>query len=121
MKLQVVGCSHHSTPIEFRERLAFSPEEACDVLDRWNESFPGIEAVLLSTCNRTEIYAATENGEVPSQEQIATFLAQFHDLDAGEVNEHLYQSETMRPSGTCSRWPAVCTAWWSARPRSFRK
>jgi len=94
MKVQVVGCSHHNTPIEFRERLAFSPEQTCEALEQWRRTFPEVEAVLLSTCNRTELYAATENGEVPSQEQVAGFLARFHDLDPAEVSEHLYQHDS---------------------------
>jgi len=91
MKVQVVGCSHHNPPIEFRERLAFGPEQTCEALEQWHRTFPGVEVVLLSTCNRTEVYAAAENGEVPSQEQVAGFLARFHDLDPTDVNGHLYR------------------------------
>ena len=60
MLVQVVGCSHHGTSIAVRERLAFTPEQTREALDHWRRVFPGVEAVLLSTCNRVEIYAATE-------------------------------------------------------------
>ena len=60
MLVQVVGCSHHGTSIALRERLAFSPEQTREALDHWRRVFPGVEAVLLSTCNRVEVYAATE-------------------------------------------------------------
>ncbi len=91
MLAQVVGCSHRGTSIALRERLAFTAEQTREALDQWRRVFPGVEAVLLSTCNRVEIYAATEGVGEPSLDQIATFLARFHDLDPAGVVERLYQ------------------------------
>ncbi len=91
MLAQVVGCSHHGTSIALRERLAFSPEQVREALDQWRRVFPGVEAVLLSTCNRVELYAATEQGNEPRFDQIAGFLARFHALEPSDVAEHLYQ------------------------------
>jgi glutamyl-tRNA reductase len=91
MLARVVGCSHHGTSIALRERLAFSAEQLREALDHWRRMFPGVEAVLLSTCNRVELYAATEGETEPSLDQIAGFLARFHGLDPAEVVEHLYQ------------------------------
>jgi glutamyl-tRNA reductase len=91
MKLQVVGCSHHGTSLAVRERLAFSPEQTCTALERWRQAFPGAEAVVLSTCNRVEIYAATENHAPPTRQQVAEFLARFHGLEPAEVAEHLFE------------------------------
>ena len=56
MNLNLVGCSHHNAAIEIRERLAFNDEQAEDLLKRYYAAFPKSEAVLLSTCNRTELY-----------------------------------------------------------------
>ena len=50
-----------------------------------------MEAVLLSTCNRVELYLACENGEAPSGPQAADFLARFHGLPAREIFKHLYE------------------------------
>jgi glutamyl-tRNA reductase len=91
MRVQVVGCSHHGTSISVRERLAFTPEEASEALDRWRRVFPKVEAVLLSTCNRVELYSATESADPPTHEQVAGFLARFHELDPAEVFEQLYR------------------------------
>jgi glutamyl-tRNA reductase len=91
MLVQVVGCSHHGTSISLRERLAFTPEQTREALDHWRRVFPGVEAVLLSTCNRVEIYAATERETEPSLDQIAQFLARFHGLETADVIERLYQ------------------------------
>ena len=92
MNMQIVGCSHHGTPIALRERLAFSPEQVHDALDRWRREFPGVEAVLLSTCNRVEVYcAADENAVVPDRRRVADFLARFHGLDPSDLLDHLYR------------------------------
>ncbi len=91
MLLEVVGCSHHNATIEVREKLAFSPAQTREAIDRWRQVFPQVEAVLLSTCNRVEIYTAAETGSGPTLEQVAAFLAQFHDLDPGFILQYLYQ------------------------------
>jgi glutamyl-tRNA reductase len=91
MLIQVVGCSHHGTSLSVRERLAFSPAQVREALDHWRRVFPGVEAVLLSTCNRVEVYAATEQDRGPGLDQIAGFLARFHGLDPADVAEHLYE------------------------------
>ncbi len=92
MKLQVVGCSHHSSSIEVRERLAFTPEQAQDALGRLRDRFPQSEAVLLSTCNRVELYLASELPHgLPSHHDIVQFLAEYHGLDAAEVFDELYE------------------------------
>ena len=52
-----IGTSHHVAPIEFRERLAFSEEQLIESLQHLRESDQVQEAVILSTCNRVEVYA----------------------------------------------------------------
>jgi len=93
MKIQVVGCSHHGTAIAVRERLAFTHQQASEALDRWRRVFKRVEAVLISTCNRVEVYAATENAAAPSFEQVADFLARFHGIEPAEVRGQLYRFE----------------------------
>lgn len=90
MNVQVVGCSHHSAPVEFRERLAFGPEQARAALRAWCQAFPGVEAVLLSTCNRVEVYTAGLGQQPPGLEQVAGFLADFHRMQSSELAGRLY-------------------------------
>ena len=90
MLFEVVGCSHHQTDVEVREKLAFTPEQAREALSQWRTQFPQVEAVLLSTCNRVEIYIASESDSVPTVEQVAKFIAEFHDLDPQLILENLY-------------------------------
>ncbi len=92
MKLQMVGCSHHNSPVEVRERLAFSPEQARDALVQLRQRFPDAEAVLISTCNRVELYTATEAADgCPSHHEMVEFLARFHGLQPVEVFDGLFE------------------------------
>ena len=90
MNVQVVGCSHHGTSIVIRERLAFGRQQAEEALRQWRLAFRDVEGVLLSTCNRVEIYAASESAAIPGVEEIGGFLARFHQLDASEIVPHLF-------------------------------
>jgi len=56
ISLAVIGVSHHTAPVEIRERMAFGSSEASRALLELREELGVEEAVLLSTCNRTEIY-----------------------------------------------------------------
>ena len=86
MKLQMIGCSHHHTDVAFREKLAFQPNQVVEALAKMRTVFPQTEAVLLSTCNRVEIYAAAENEEdCPSAQQLINFVANYHGLDVAEI------------------------------------
>jgi glutamyl-tRNA reductase len=92
MKLQVIGCSHHGSSVEIRERLAFSPAQVRDALHRLRSLYPHTEAVVLSTCNRVELYFAAERPEFcPTHHDIVEFLAGFHGLDALEVFHELFE------------------------------
>lgn len=88
MKWSVVGWSHHQTPIDLRERLAFSPEQVQSALKQFSQQFPDVECVLLSTCNRVEIYVAAEE-DCPSAEQLIPFVAKFHGMAPEELRGHL--------------------------------
>jgi glutamyl-tRNA reductase len=92
MKLQMVGCSHHNAPLAIRERLAFNTEQAAAALARWRAEFPQTEAVLLSTCNRVEVYTASESSKIgPTHHQVAGFLAECHGMDLAAVFDDLFE------------------------------
>lgn len=91
MMLVVVGCSHRNTAVEVRERLAFNDAKLGLGLDELGSRY-GCEAVILSTCNRVELYLARTDATVPMDlELIAEFLAQFHGLPLEQVRPHLYE------------------------------
>lgn len=92
MKLQMVGCSHRHSSVATRERLAFSPQQAAAALDDLRQRFPGTEAVLLSTCNRVEVYTAAEIPEQgPTHQDVAEFLARFHGLHVYDIFDDLLE------------------------------
>ena len=94
MKLQMIGCSHHHTDVAFREKLAFQPNQVVEALAKMRIAFPQSEAVLLSTCNRMEIYAAAEEEEnCPSVQQLIDFLANYHGLAPEEIANELQPLE----------------------------
>ncbi|QDU87358.1 Glutamyl-tRNA reductase [Pirellulimonas nuda] len=90
MKLRMVGCSHHGADASVRERLAFSRDEASALLADWRTHHPGIEAVLLSTCNRVELYAASPHSELPPCTRLLTRrLADARHASVEEVGRQL--------------------------------
>lgn len=92
MKLQMVGCSHHHSSVAVRERLAFSANQVGPALDALRERFPRAEAVLLSTCNRVEVYTACEDPQqAPSHEQVAQFMADFHAVPMYQIFSDLFE------------------------------
>ncbi|MDR0705540.1 MAG: glutamyl-tRNA reductase [Planctomycetaceae bacterium] len=77
MNLRIVGLNHRSASIELREHLTFSPKQIAEALTVWRNTTADTEAVLLSTCNRTEFYVASANDIVlPSTERLLSFLLQ---------------------------------------------
>ena len=76
MKLLLVGCNYKTAPIELREKLAFDGPKLSAAL-RELESRYGCEAVILSTCNRVELYLARAHDQpLPDAGVIAEFLAE---------------------------------------------
>lgn len=92
MRIQMVGCSHHNATVERRERLSFTAQQAKAALNSFRQAFPAVEAVLLSTCNRVEVYTATEQTDAGlTHEQVAEFLAEFHGVPLHEVFDDLFE------------------------------
>ncbi len=90
MHWAMVGWSHHKTPVEIRELLAFSNEQVLEANQRFKDRFPEAESVLLSTCNRVELYcAANEAIRLPASEDLGRFLADFHGFPYGDVSSLL--------------------------------
>jgi glutamyl-tRNA reductase len=90
-ELVVVGLSHRTAPLELREKLAFT-EDAVEPAVRALAALPSIaEAVVLSTCNRVELYAATR-GVAPEQalRELRRFLAEEKRVEPGALAPHLY-------------------------------
>ncbi len=92
MHLTLVGLSHKTAPVEIREKLTFPAHRQEEALSLLLATPDVAEAVLLSTCNRTEIYAVTA-AEVDGPGAIIDFLVDYHDLDRHELVRYLYFSQ----------------------------
>lgn len=88
-RVLAVGMNHRTAPVALRERLAVDAASCERVLDRLRELPAVAEAVVLSTCNRVELYTAARHaGE--ARRQLLQFLAGWAGLPAGELEPHLY-------------------------------
>jgi glutamyl-tRNA reductase len=91
MRILVIGCNHRTLPVEQRERLALDSSHCADVLRTFRKTFPECEAVLLSTCNRTELYMARAVHGHPRVEEAVDFLALCCSAFPHEFSESLYE------------------------------
>lgn len=90
MHLRMIGCTHRAAGLDVRQRLAFAEGQASDALDRWRVDFPATEIVLLSTCNRVELYAAGNGqADAPDSDRLVDALVAFHDVPREQVHGHL--------------------------------
>ena len=93
MQLLVIGLNHKTAPVAMREQLAFGAEDMPIALAALKSLTHG--AVILSTCNRTELYALAPDDELPSvlSQQLIHWLAGFKQTAYGQIAPHLYQYE----------------------------
>lgn len=89
MNYLVVGINHHSAPLELREKLSVGKSLLEGALTNLSRLNPDDEVVLLSTCNRVEIYAGCNNPELTA-ENINSFLATFNGVAGEALKPHLY-------------------------------
>lgn len=84
MKITVIGLNHKTADVEVREKLAFTGPKLEEGLLRLRQ-LPGVdEAMILSTCNRVEMYVDVKDAE-KCFETISTFLSEFHGIDNREL------------------------------------
>ena len=86
MHLTVLGINHQTAALEIREKVAFSPELVLSALADALEREGVEEIVILSTCNRTELYVASG----ASQPDLQGWLTEYQRLDAGQLDDCTY-------------------------------
>ena len=89
MELLVVGLNHNTAPIQIRECLAFPEDKMEDALSKVH-ALPSVkENMIVSTCNRVEVYAATRETEKAIHD-VRDFLSQYHGISLKEFEKSLY-------------------------------
>jgi glutamyl-tRNA reductase len=89
MTLLALGINHKTAPVSLRERVTFSPDTLDQALNSLLEQPMVQGGVVLSTCNRTELYLSVEEQE-DLHEQLVRWLCNYHNLNEEEVRKSLY-------------------------------
>jgi glutamyl-tRNA reductase len=87
--LLLVGVSHRTAPVELRERVDFQARGLQGALRALADRGSAHEAVVVSTCNRAELYVACEDPE-PTRQDLVRFLSDYNDLPPSDVAPHVY-------------------------------
>jgi len=95
MKLIALGINHNTAAVEVRERVAFAPEQVNEALVDALDSARLDEVVILSTCNRTEIYAIAPDSVALAEkaQRVVDWMANYHHLSAEELRDAAYHFE----------------------------
>src|ERR1700685_3270367 len=80
IRVAVIGCNHRTAPVELRERVAFSAQQALDAADELRRRGILEEAVVVSTCNRSELYGVAAEATREVTDSMEDFLTSFHRL-----------------------------------------
>ncbi|AAM85850.1 glutamyl-tRNA reductase [Yersinia pestis Pestoides F] len=89
MTLLALGINHKTAPVSLRERVTFSPESMDQALNSLLQQPLVQGGVVLSTCNRTELYLSVEQQE-NLHEQLTAWLCNYHKLSPDDVRQSLY-------------------------------
>ena len=92
-----IGTSHHVAPVEFREKLAFSNEQLIECVHHLRDSYKLQEAVILSTCNRVEVYAVANTQQVTESpiKSLLDFLAHYHRIGSDSIKKWSYRHHNL--------------------------
>ena len=92
MHLFLLGVSHRTAPVDVRERLDFSSRSVGDAVEALAARPSAAESVVVSTCNRSEIYVASDS-PAKAREELVQFLAEYHQLPPETFLPHLFVKE----------------------------
>jgi len=96
MHLLCVGISHKTAPVELREKIAFNEQAVNTALADLDALYGGAEFALVSTCNRTELYAARPVHGEPTVEQIVEYFSESRDIPAADLVPAVYHHDNDR-------------------------
>ncbi len=88
MSLSILGLNHRTAQLELREKLAFTPDTMSSALQELRAVPDVEEAMILSTCNRTELYLSHQRDE--AVERVLEWLCQWHQVDRKHIRDALY-------------------------------
>src|SRR3989440_3667519 len=90
MEIVLVGLNHRTAPVEVRERVSFTVEQAQQAATELRERGILEETLVLSTCNRSEVYGVPPEDVRQSASALATYLSSFHSVTPEALGPSLY-------------------------------
>lgn len=90
-EVALIGCNHVTAPVELRERVAFTPEQALRAASELCRSGVIEEAVVVSTCNRSELYGVAQESRESLPDVLVTYFSEFHNLSPRDLHGRIYQ------------------------------
>jgi glutamyl-tRNA reductase len=88
MSFFALGVNHQTASVELREQIAFNAERLAALLQEQRQHPSLKDMVVVSTCNRTEVYAMTEDAD-----SVLNWLAQVNNIDVKQLTHHVYRYE----------------------------
>jgi glutamyl-tRNA reductase len=93
VQLALIGCSHRTAPVELRERIVFSREQALTAADDLRREGILEEAVVLSTCNRSELYGVPSDAIESPASAMEEYFTSFHGIPRRELDGRIYREQ----------------------------
>jgi len=90
-RVALLGCNHRTAPLELRERVAFTTEQALDAAMQLRSRGILQEAVVVSTCNRSELYGVPADSSTPITDVLEDFLTTYHRIPRAELTGRTYR------------------------------
>src|ERR1700693_4060789 len=91
MEIVLIGLNHRTASVDMRERVAFTPEQAREAAEQLRSRGILEESLVLSTCNRSELYGVPREDATDSAGAVELFVASFHQLSLSELDGSLYR------------------------------
>jgi glutamyl-tRNA reductase len=96
--LFLLGVSHRTAPVDLRERLDFSSRDLGAAVEALATRSSAAESVVLSTCNRSEIYVASSD-PARTRDELIQFLSEYHGIPADAFTPHLFSFDDAEAAG----------------------
>jgi glutamyl-tRNA reductase len=91
IQVALIGCNHRTASVELRERVSFTRQQALDAADELRKQGILEEAVVLSTCNRSELYGVPGESGAALTEAMEEFFTSFHGLNRADLDGKFYR------------------------------
>jgi glutamyl-tRNA reductase len=89
--LALIGCNHRTAPLELRERVAFTSEQALEAAGELRKRGILEEALVLSTCNRSELYGVPATSGPDVTDAMEDFLTSYHRIPRADLHGRTYR------------------------------